>query len=115
MYLDLLECLKDYLEGKNTVGPALIADWIEEVKFDHPEAKVYIKRLRMKKVYTRTLLDVCVKFGTSRVRKEASKIGRLLLLRRKTSLRLLKTSCALNDAMLKTIIRVENIFEKRLK
>ncbi len=83
--MDLLEVVKEYMVKQDPSLPRILADYLEEYKSDHPEFAIYHKRLISGKVRTRTLLDVCVKFGNRAVRKEAAKIGRWILKSRDTS------------------------------
>lgn len=77
--MDLLQATKEYMNGSFPEAPRVMADYLEEFKSDHPEFAVYHKRLISGKVRTRTMLDVCVKFGNRAVRKEAARIGRWVL------------------------------------
>lgn len=73
------ECVYEALMRNNEFFFHVIADWIEEYKSNHPEAAVYIKRLRTKAIRIRTVIDVVCKFGNRSERKLFCRIDRIVL------------------------------------
>jgi hypothetical protein len=73
--ISVMAFLVDVLNG-DTGSMAVLADWVEEFHSEHPEAELYIKRLRQPTtVRLRTMIDIIIKFGP---KEERLKINNLL-------------------------------------
>jgi hypothetical protein len=79
------EAVERALSQGSTEDLAVLADWLEDHRPDHPELETYCRRLRQHKTArVQTLIDVILKFGSRRERKQMSRINRIAMRRRKS-------------------------------
>lgn len=77
--MEIGQAVFEALVSKDAKILEVIADWIEDYKSLHPEAGVYLERLRTPRIRVRTIIDVVCKFGCRRERKLFARVNRIMM------------------------------------